>query len=186
MRKFFLPALLAVAASPAAAASGPFFSLGNTNFVVTLGFLLFLAVLIYFKVPGMLAGLLDKRAEGIQGELDEARKLREEAQSLLASYERKQREVQDQADRIVAHAKQEAGLAAEQAKAEIEASIGRRLQAAEGQIASAEAAAIKDVRDSAAAVAIAAARDVVAGQMTADSAGKMIDDAIAEVGTKLH
>ncbi|MGP6087749.1 F0F1 ATP synthase subunit B [Antarctobacter jejuensis] len=186
MTKFILPALLAVAASPAAAASGPFFSLGNTDFVVTLGFLLFIAVLIYFKVPGMLGGLLDKRATGIQDELDEARKLREEAQSLLASYERKQREVQDQADRIVAHAKQEAELAAEQAKAEIEASITRRLHAAEGQIASAEAAAIKDVRDRAAAVAISAARDVVAGQMTANSAGKLIDDAIAEVGAKLH
>lgn len=186
MNRLILPVLLAVAASPAAAASGPFFSLGNTNFIVTLGFLLFIAVLIYFKVPGMLAGMLDKRAEGIQDELDEARKLREEAQSLLASYERKQREVQDQADRIVAHARQEAELAAEQAKADIESSIARRLQAAEGQIASAEAAAIKDVRDRAAAVAVAAARDVVSGQMTAESAGKMIDDAIAEVGAKLH
>ncbi|MBV7394958.1 F0F1 ATP synthase subunit B [Mameliella sediminis] len=186
MKKIILPAVAALAATPAAAASGPFFSLHNTDFVVTLGFLLFIAVLVYFKVPGMLAGLLDKRAEGIQDELDEARKLREEAQTLLASYERKQREVADQADRIVAHAKQEAELAAEQAKADIKASIERRLLAAEGQIASAEAAAIKDVRDRAAAVAIAAARDVVADQMTPANAGKLIDDAIAEVGNKLH
>jgi F-type H+-transporting ATPase subunit b len=186
MKKLILPAMAALIASPAAAASGPFFSLGNTDFVVLLGFLLFIAVLVYFKVPGLLGGLLDKRAEGIQTELDEARLLREEAQTLLASYERKQREVQDQADRIVAHAKQEAELAFEQAKADIEVSIARRLQAAESQIASAEASAIKDVRDTAAMVAIAAARDVVAGQMTAASSGKMIDDAIAEVGAKLH
>lgn len=186
MKKLILPAIAALAATPAAAASGPFFSLGNTDFVVLLGFVLFIAVLVYFKVPGLLMGLLDKRAEGIQDELDEARKLREEAQSLLASYERKQREVQGQADRIVAHAKQEAELAAEQAKADIQASIARRLQAAEGQIASAEAAAVKEVRDRAAAVAVAAARNVVAEQMTADSAGKLIDDAIADVSAKLH
>ena len=93
-----------VAASPALAATGPFFSLGNTDFVVLLGFILFIAVLVYFKVPGLLAGMLDKRAEGIRDELDEARSLREEAQALLASYERKSRDVQEQADRIVAHA----------------------------------------------------------------------------------
>lgn len=186
MKRLILPALAALSATPAAAASGPFFSLGNTDFVVLLGFLLFIAVLIYFKVPGMLAGLLDKRAEGIQDELDEARQLREEAQTLLASYERKQREVQAQADRIIAHAKQESELAAEQAKAEIAQSITRRLAAAESQIASAEAAAIREVRDRAASVAIAAARSVVAEQMTPASAGKLIDDAIADVGAKLH
>ncbi|MBT54728.1 MAG: ATP F0F1 synthase subunit B [Mameliella sp.] len=186
MKRLILPVLAALSATPAAAASGPFFSLGNTDFVVLLGFLLFIAVLIYFKVPGMLAGLLDKRAEGIQDELDEARQLREEAQTLLASYERKQREVQAQADRIIAHAKQESELAAEQAKAEIAQSITRRLAAAESQIASAEAAAIREVRDRAASVAVAAARSVVAEQMTPASAGKLIDDAIADVGAKLH
>jgi len=96
------------AASPALAASGPFFSLGNTDFVVLLGFLLFIGVLFYFKVPSLIGAQLDKRADGIKSELDEARALREEAQALLASYERKQKEVQEQADRIILHAKQEA------------------------------------------------------------------------------
>jgi F-type H+-transporting ATPase subunit b len=186
MRKLILPTVAALAASPAYAASGPFFSLGNTDFVVLLGFLLFIAVLIYFGVPGMLGGMLDKRADDIRNELDEARALREEAQTLLASYERKQREVQEQADRIVAQAKTEAQAAAEQAKADMKTSVERRLAAAESQIASAEASAIKDVRDTAATVAIAAARDVVAEQTTAASAAKLIDDAIAEVGAKLH
>lgn len=186
MKKLILPAALGLTASPAFAASGPFFSLGNTDFVVLLGFLVFLGVLAYFKVPGMLGGLLDKRADGIRNELDEARALREEAQTLLASYERKSREVAEQADRIVAHAKQEAELAAEQAKEDLKASIARRLIAAESQIASAEASAIKEVRDSAARVAVLAAQDVVADQMTAKDAGQLIDDSIAEVGTKLH
>ncbi|MEC3860795.1 F0F1 ATP synthase subunit B [Mesobacterium sp. TK19101] len=186
MRKLTLTLALALSASPALAASGPFFSLGNTNFIVLLAFLLFLAVLVYFKIPGLLGGMLDKRAEGIRDELDEARKLREEAQSLLASYERKQREVEDQAQRIVAHAKEEAKIAAEQAKAELQKSIARRVAAAEDQIASAQTAAVKEVRDRAAAVAIAAARDVIAKQMTAAEGNKLIDAAISEVGAKLH
>ncbi|MEQ9695318.1 F0F1 ATP synthase subunit B [Shimia sp. SDUM112013] len=185
MRK--LATLIALtAASPAFAASGPFFSLKNTDFIVFLAFILFIAVLFYFKVPSLLAGMLDKRAEGIQSELDEARALREEAQTLLASYERKQKEVQEQADRIVEHAKAEAANAAELAKADLKASIARRLAAAEEQIASAEAGAVKEVRDQAITVAIAAANDVIAKQMTAAQGNKLIDDAIAEVEAKLH
>ena len=82
--------------NPVFAASGPFISLSNTNFVVLLAFLLFVGLLIYLKVPGKLNGMLDERAKGIQSELDEARSLREEAQSILAEYERKQKEVQNE------------------------------------------------------------------------------------------
>ncbi len=174
------------AASPALAAKGPFFSLGNTDFVVLLGFIVFIAVLFYFKVPGMIGGALDNRAEGIKSELDEARALHEEARSLLASYERKQREVQTQADAIVAAAKDDAALAAEQAKVDLEKSIARRLAAAQDQIASAEASAVKEVRDQAISVAVSAANAVLAKQMTATQANKLIDAAIADVGEKLH
>lgn len=187
MRNLTLLSVFAgLSASPAFAAGDVFFSLKNTNFVVLLAFLLFIAVLIYFKVPGMIGGLLDKRAEGIRDELDEARALREEAQTILASYERKQREVQDQADRIIAQAREEAHLAAEQAKVELGKSIDRRLAAAEDQIASAEASAVKDVRDQAVVVAVAAARDVIAKQTSAKEGSSLIDAAIAEVGSKLH
>lgn len=187
MRKQISLALIAsVSASPAFAASGPFFSLHNTNFVVLLAFLLFIAVLIYFKVPGMIGGLLDKRAQDIRSEIDEARSIREDAQTLLASYERKQKEVAEQSDRIIAHAKEEARLAADKAKEDLKVSIARRLAAAEDQIASAQAGAVKEVRDRAAAVAISAAQEVVAKQMTAKDANKLIDDAISTVGAKLH
>ena len=174
------------AASPAFAASGPFFSLHNTNFIVLLAFILFIAVLFYFKVPGMIGGMLDKRSEGIKSDLDEARALREEAQAVLASYERKQQEVQDQAGRIVAQAKEEAGIFAEQAKADLEKSIERRLLSAKDQIASAEASAVRDVGDAAISIAIGAANDVIAKQMTAASGNKLIDAAINEVEAKLH
>ena len=186
MRNTLALILTAGVASPALAASGPFFSLGNTDFVVTLGFLVFIGVLFYFKVPGMIGGALDNRAQGIQSELDEARALREEAQTLLASYERKQKEVQDQAAAIVAAAKEDAALAAEQAKADLEVSIARRLAAAQDQIASAEASAVKEVRDQAIAIAVSAANEVIAKQMTAAQGNKLIDAAIAEVDAKLH
>lgn len=185
--KQMIATLIAIgAASPALAAKGPFFSLGNTNFVVLLAFLLFIALLVYLKVPGKIGGMLDQRADGIKSELDEARALREEAQTLLASYERKQKEVQDQADRIVAHAKTEAAEAAEQAKKDLQVSIKRRIKAAEEQIASAEASAVKDVRDQAIAVAVAAAKEVVAKEMSDESRSKLVDDSIAEVQAKLH
>lgn len=184
MLRLSLP--LVLLASPALAADGPFFSLANTDFVVTLAFLLFIAILVYFKVPGLLTGMLDKRAEDIQRELDEARALREEAQTLLASYERKHKEVQEQADRIVAQARDEAAAAADQAKADIEASVARRLQAAQDQIASAEAGAVREVREQAINVAVEAAREIVAGQMDGAQRGSTIDAAIAVVGEKLH
>lgn len=174
------------AATPAFAASGPFFSLANTDFVVTLAFILFILVLIKFKVPGMLAGMLDKRAEGIQSELDEARALREEAQTILASYERKQKEVQEQAERIVAQAKSDAQAAAEQAKEDLKSSIARRLAAAEDQIESAQASAVKEVRDQAIVIAVGAANEVIAKGMSAADGNKLIDAAIAEVDAKLH
>ena len=178
--------VLSMAAAPAMAATGPFFSLGNTDFIVLLAFLLFVGVLLYFRVPREVGKMLDKRADGIRAELDEARGLREEAQSLLASYERKQKDVQTQADRIVSNARDEANRAAEQAKVDIEKSIQRRLTAAEEQIQSAQDKAVRDVRDQAVNVAVAAARQVITEQMTAQRADKMIDDSIQTVGAKLH
>jgi F-type H+-transporting ATPase subunit b len=180
------PIAAVTVATPAFAASGPFFSLHNTDFIVLLAFILFVLVLIYFKVPGMIASMLDKRATDISSDLDEARTLREEAQTLLASYERKQKEVQEQANRIVAQAKEEATAAAEQAKLDLQASITRRLASAEEQIASAQANAVKEVRDQAIVIAIATANDVITKQMTAANGNKLIDAAIDEVEAKLH
>ncbi|HEY6919924.1 MAG TPA: F0F1 ATP synthase subunit B [Tabrizicola sp.] len=181
-----LSILLALLASPAMAATGPFFSLQNTNFVVLIAFIAFVALLVYMKVPAKLTGMLDARAATIKAELDEARALREEAKSILATYERRQKEVQEQADRIVAQAKDEAMAAAAQAKEDLKASIARRLAAATDQIASAEAGAIRQVREQAISVAIAAAGEVLSKQMTADAASASIDDAIAQVEAKLH
>ncbi len=184
--KLLMTALLAVMASPALAASGPFVSLKNTDFVVLIAFLVFVGILVYFKVPGKVGEMLDARATGIKSELDEARALRDEAKALLASYERKQKEVQEQADRIVASAKDEAAKAAATAKDDIVASVARRLASAEEQIEAAQAAAVKDIRNQAVTVAVGAAQDIIAKQADAKSTAALIDDAIAQVGAKLH
>lgn len=181
-----LVTILCLAAGPALASSGPFFSLHNTDFIVTMAFLLFVGVLVYFKVPSLVGGLLDKRAASIKAELEEAKALREEAQSILASYERKQKEMLEQSEAIVATAKREAVAAAERAKADLKDSIARRVKAAEEQIASAEAAALREVKDRAVSVAVAAASEVIAKQMKDGDKSALIDSAIGEVAAKLH
>ena len=173
-------------ATPALAASGPFFSLYNTNFVVLIAFLVFVGILVWKNVPGLLGRALDDRARMIRNDLDEARLLRDEAKALLASYEARQKEVQEQSLRIIAAAKDEALAAAAQAKLDLNASIGRRMAAAEDQIESAVKSAERAVRDQAVSVSIAVAGEVLAKQMTADGAAASIDAAIAQVAAKLH
>lgn len=178
--------LATLAATPAMAAGGPFFSLWNTNFVVLLAFLVFVGIILWAKAPAKVGGMLDARAVQIKAELDEAKALREEARALLSSYEKKQKEVAEQSARIVASAREEAQAAATQAKADLKVAIARRLAAAEDQIAAAEASAIREVRERAIAVAVSAAGEVLGKQMTAEGAAASIDAAIDQVAAKLH
>ncbi|WP_151718223.1 F0F1 ATP synthase subunit B [Gemmobacter serpentinus] len=184
--KKLTPVLFALMASPAFAASGPFFSLRNTDFIVLIAFIVFVGFLLLMKVPAKLGGLLDARAQTIKAELEEAKALREEAKAILASYERKSKEMMEQSERIVAAAKAEAQSAAAQAKEDLKASITRRLAAAEERIASAEAGAIREVRERAVDVAIAAASSVLSKQLSTEGAAATIDEAIDQVAAKLH
>ncbi|MEM8572372.1 MAG: ATP F0F1 synthase subunit B [Pseudomonadota bacterium] len=160
--------------------------LNNTDIVVAIGFLIFVGILIYVKVPKLITSKLDARADGIRAELEEARALREEAQTLLASYERRQREVTAQAEEIVTAARAEAEQAAAQAKEDLRASVDRRLATATEQIQAAEQAAIKDVKDRAVSVAVAAASEVIQKSMKRADIKASIESSIKEVGQKLH
>jgi F-type H+-transporting ATPase subunit b len=179
---------LTLAAAPAAAAPGDygFFSLRNTDFIVLIAFLVFIGILLYFRVPSAVAGMLDRRSEAIRTEIAEARALREEAQALLASFDRKRQEMADQTARIVAQARDEAERAAAQAREDAARAVARRIASAEEQIAAAEARALREVRDRAAAVAIAAAQEVLAAQMTPADASRLIDESIDTVAARLH
>jgi F-type H+-transporting ATPase subunit b len=160
--------------------------LNNTEIVVGIGFVIFIGILIYYGVPGMLTRKLDGRAMRIKAELDEARALRDEAQTLLAGYERRQKEVKAQAADIVTAARAEAERAAVAAKEEIRRSVARRMQTAAEQITAAEQAAIRQIKDRAVSVAVAAAGDVLRARIKAEDANRLIDSAISEVGAKLH
>ncbi|MEM7505258.1 MAG: ATP F0F1 synthase subunit B [Pseudomonadota bacterium] len=158
----------------------------NTDFVVLVALIGFFALLGYLGVHKLIGGKLDERAEKIREELAEARRLREEAQEVFASFERKQAEVAGQVDEIVSAAKREAEVAAEQAKADLKLSIERRLKRADEQIGMAEASAVKEVKDKAAQIAVAAAAEVLRAKLTADKANALIDGAIDEAGERLH
>ena len=186
MRKLMTFAF-ALTASPALAATEyGFFSLHNTDFVVLLAFLVVIGLLLWFRVPATIAGLLDRRAEKIRQDLAEARALREEAQTLLASFDRKRQEMVEQSERIVIQAREEAERAAAKAREDASRAVQRRIQGAEEQIAAAEAKAIREVKDRAVAVAIAAARDVLSQQLTPADRDRLVEQSIQTVGAKLH
>ena len=158
----------------------------DATFWVGAAFVLFVGILVYFKVPRMLTGALDERAKKISDDLDQARELREEAQVLLATYERKQRDALKEAEEILSHAKAEAERESEQARKKLEETVARRRQAALNKIALAEAQAENEVRDTAIEIAIAAATAVVAQQVRGDRADALVDTAIRDLRRHLN
>ncbi|MDP6689553.1 MAG: ATP F0F1 synthase subunit B [Alphaproteobacteria bacterium] len=158
----------------------------DATFWVGAAFVLFVGILFYLKVPGMLTKALDDRSAKIAEDLEEARQLREEAQALLANYERKQRDALSEAEEIIAHAKEEAVREADIAARKLDEAIARRQQAALDKIAMAEAQAEKEVRDAAIEIAITAATAVVAQQVKGERADDLIATATADLGRHLN
>src|SRR5690606_25540762 len=105
-----------------------------------------IAVFIYYKVPALAGRMLDERADRIRNELEDARKLREEAQQLLAEYQRKRQEAEKEAEDVVAAAQREAALIVEEAKQKTEEYVTRRTALAEQKIGQAEKEAVGEVR----------------------------------------
>jgi F-type H+-transporting ATPase subunit b len=163
---------------------GEFFLEGETW--VALAFILFLSGLGYIGVHKMLAKSLDDRAGRIKSELDEARKLRDEAAQLLADYQRKRQEAEGEAQEIVAGAKAEAERLAVEAKAKIEDFVARRTKMAETKIAQAEAQAAADVRAAAAEAAVNAAERILTAETKGQLAGELIAKGIEDVRKKLN
>ncbi|MEC9342274.1 MAG: F0F1 ATP synthase subunit B [Pseudomonadota bacterium] len=158
----------------------------DATFWALIGLLIFIGVVIYFKVPAVMGKSLDSRAGKIRDELDEARRLREEAQELLAEYQRKRKAAEAEAEDIVSAAKQEAVLFAEESARKTEEFVARRTAMAEQKIAQAESQAVADVRAAAVDIAIAAAEKLIAGKVKGASADKIIDSSIAEVKSRLN
>jgi F-type H+-transporting ATPase subunit b len=152
----------------------------EAEFWVALGFFVFLGLLGYLGIHRMIGKSLDERAARIKAELDEAKKLKDEAAALLADYRRKRDEAEGEAQEIVAGAKAEAERLAAEAKVRIEEFVSRRTKMAEVKIAQAEAQAAADVRSAAAEAAVAAAAKVLGqetkGKLAADLIAKGIED----------
>ena len=165
-------------------AGGPL--LQDPTFWVAVAFVIFMGAAAYFGVFKTGIGMLDDKAAAIAKELDDARALKEEAQALLASYQRKQKEAEEEAKEIVAHAKTEAEQLAKEAAATLAEQIERRTAMAEQKIASAEAQALNDVRAVAADVAVSAASEVIAEQVKGGKSDELISQGISELKSKLH
>ncbi len=153
---------------------------------VAVGFVAVIALLLYVRVPKMVAGMLDARAAGISAELAEARRLREEAQSVLAGLKAKAAGADREAQSIVDEAKAEAERFAAEARAALSQQIARRAQVAQDKIAQAETAAMAEIRQLAADAATAAAEKLIAARMDESKAAAMIEGSIKSLGSKLN
>ncbi len=157
----------------------------DNTFWAAVGYFIFFGILIYIKVPKLLAKVLDGRIAKIQTDLNEAKQLREDAQALLAEYERKRKAAESEAEEIITAAKEESARMADEAKVALEELIVRRTKAVEDKIAQAEAQAIAEVRSRSAEVAVEAARVLLMEQM-ADKGDALIEDAIKDVGNRIN
>jgi F-type H+-transporting ATPase subunit b len=153
---------------------------------VLVSFVLFLALLVYYNIPNKVAKALDDRASKIQAELEEARRLREEAQSILADYQRKQRDAEKEAEDIIAMARREAQFYAEESRRTLTESLQRRVKLAEEKIARAEGQAVQDIRSRSVDAAVAAAETLIARELRGKSAEDLVDKSIRDVSTKLN
>ena len=158
----------------------------DATFFAFVGLVLFLALVVYLKVPGMMARSLDDRADQIRNELAEAKRLREEAQHLLAEYQRKRKEAEAEAAHIVAAAEREAQMLTAEAKKKTEEFVANRTALSEQKIKQAEVEAMKAVRSAAVDLAIAAAETVLAKQADGKVQSELFGNAVGQVKTRLN
>ena len=156
------------------------------EFWVAIAFIAFVLVLLYYRVPALIAKSLDDRAEAIRKELDEARRLREEAQNLLADYQKKHRNVGQEADSILELARGEAEAFAQETRANLKDMLERRTRQAEDKIARAEAQAVDEVRAAAIELAVAAAEKILREKASGAAGVSLIDQSIRELKGRLN
>ncbi|HEY4405741.1 MAG TPA: ATP F0F1 synthase subunit B [Xanthobacteraceae bacterium] len=158
----------------------------DAEFWVAVAFVVFIGGLIYLGVHEMLVKFIDQRRDRIKAELDEALRLKQEAQALLAEYQRKQREAEQEAGAIIAGATAEAERMMAEAKSKMEEFIARRSKMAETKIAQAEAQAVADVRAAAAEAAVSAAEKILTQVVKGEVADRLVVKGIEDVKTKLN
>jgi F-type H+-transporting ATPase subunit b len=153
---------------------------------VAIAFILFVGVLIYYKIPGLLTKALDQRSDAIARELEEARKLRTEAESLLADYKQRAENAQKEAQEILAQAERESAAYAKESRASFDEMIARRLNVAEQKIKFEEEKARKQIRSQAAELAVAAAEQLIEQKVTGNVAESTITASLDRIKKRLH
>ena len=157
----------------------------DPTFWVAVAFVIFV-IAVFKPIKGALIGGLDAKIEEIRREVEEAEKLREEAQSLLANYQRQQRQAMQDAENIVARAKEEAGRHRAEADEAMKEMVRRQEEQAREKIAQAEAAAIQEVKSMAVDLAMAASEKLLADKLVGDEGSRLIDKSISEIPQKLQ
>jgi len=158
----------------------------DATFWATVALVLFFVLIAYFKVPAMIGKALDARSDKIRGDLEEARRLREEAQQLLAEYQRKRKEAESEAETIVSAAKREADALKADAERKTEEYVTRRTAIAEQKIAQAEGQAIAEVKAAAVDIAVEAAEGLMGKKMSGAAGGDMFKKSLAEVKARMN
>ena len=158
--------------------------LADAEFWVLLAVVIFAAA-VWKPMRRAVVGGLDERAARIRAELDEAKKLRDDAEQLLAQYQQKQREAAAEAEAMIAHAREEAVRIAAQSARDLEGALTRRQRLAEERIAQAETKALDEIRAAAVDAAIGAARSVIVEEMDEARGGALLDAAIAALPQRL-
>jgi F-type H+-transporting ATPase subunit b len=156
------------------------------EFWVAIAFVILMGIFAYIGVHKTVLTTLDHRAARIKGELDDARRLKEEAAKVLAEYKARRASAEREAQDIVANAKVEAERIAAEAKSKMEDFVARRTKTAEGKIALAEAQALADVRSAAAEAAVAAASTILSQSVKGQLADDLLAKGITEVRQKLN
>jgi F-type H+-transporting ATPase subunit b len=156
------------------------------EFWVAIAFVAFLLIVLYYKVPGMITKALDERADAIRKELAEARRLREEAEKLLADYQQKHRDAGQEAQGILDQARQEALAFAQETRTSLKDALERRTRLAEDKIVRAEAQAIDEVRATAVEVAVAAAERILRDKAASASGSALIEQGIRDLKGRLN
>jgi F-type H+-transporting ATPase subunit b len=157
----------------------------GAEFWVAVSLVIFLALAVWQGKDAILA-TLDKRTADIRAQIEEAARLRDEAQASLAEYRRKQRDAVQEAEAIVRHAQEEARRRTSEAEGELVRSLARRRDQALQKITQAEADAVREVRNIAVDLAVAATRRVLATALAGEPGHRLVNQAIAEIPDKLH
>lgn len=158
----------------------------DSSFWVAFCVVAFIAFVVYKGAGKALTGALDNRTNAIKDELEEARRLREEAQTLLASYKRKQKEAEELAENIVKQARHDAEVMAAKSRKDMAERIERRTAMAEAKISNAEAQAMAEVRAKAADLALDAAEQLLSTKMSAAAKSKLVKTGISSMGDMIN